>query len=416
MSVQEIIAEPRTARFVAANPCSRGTVVVLAATITMAMGFGGLGLTSVFMRPIEAEFGWTRSQTSLAYAFATVGMAVGGTVWGRLSDRIDVRVLLGVGGAGMVLSLLAMAGLQSLGLFYAASLAYGALGFSVLYSPLISTSGEWFPNCRGLVMGIVTAGGALGQGLLPFAGHIMIDVFGWRLAFAGIGAAMLASLALTLPALRWPSGTRAPITSTHGSPANAVSRQRLTIAFLGTAAFLCCVCMGVPLVHMASFVGMICGSQAIGVTSLLIAMLSGALGRVCFGVAADRIGPLASYAIASSIQTTCVLLFPLLENSVSFMVLSAVFGFGFAGNMTCVSLCVREAVPANRFGGALGVVMMIAWAGMASGGYLGGVLFDAASNYTFSFILAGAAGALNLLVIGALATTRIVAKAAISHP
>ena len=268
-----------------------------------------------------------------------------------------------------------------------------------------------FRNRRGLVMGIVTAGGALGQGLLPFAGHIMIDVFGWRLAFAGIGAAMLASLALTLPALRWPSGTRAPITSTNGSPANAVSRQRLTIAFLGTAAFLCCVCMGVPLVHMASFVGMICGSQAIGVTSLLIAMLSGALGRVCFGAAADRIGPLASYAIASSIQTTCVLLFPLFENSVSFMVLSVVFGFGFAGNMTCVSLCVREAVPANRFGGALGVVMMIAWAGMASGGYLGGVLFDAASNYTFSFILAGAAGALNLLVIGALATTRKVANA-----
>jgi len=38
----------------------------------------------------------------------------------------------------------------------------------MLYLPLLSTSGEWFPERRGLVTGLVTAGGALGQGLLPF--------------------------------------------------------------------------------------------------------------------------------------------------------------------------------------------------------------------------------------------------------
>ena len=90
----------------------------------------------------------------------------------------------------------------------------------------------------------------------------------------------------------------------------------------------------------------------------------------------------------------------------SFMALSAIFGFGFAGNMTCLSLCVRQAVPANRFGGAIGVVMMVAWAGMASGGYAGGVLFDLSLSYTLSFLLAGMAGVLNLAVIGAFATTK----------
>ena len=90
----------------------------------------------------------------------------------------------------------------------------------------------------------------------------------------------------------------------------------------------------------------------------------------------------------------------------SFMVLSAIFGFGFAGNMTCLSLCVRQAVPANRFGGTIGVVMMVAWAGMASGGYMGGLVFDLSLSYTLSFLLAGMAGALNLAVIGAFATTK----------
>jgi MFS family permease len=103
--------------------------------------------------------------------------------------------------------------------------------------------------------------------------------------------------------------------------------------------------------------------------------------------------------------------FPALGDSMSFMALSAIFGFGFAGNMTCLSLCVREAVPANRFGGAIGVVMMLAWAGMASGGYIGGVLFDFSLSYTPSFLLAGMAGLLNLMVIGAFAMTKNVSPA-----
>ena len=96
--------------------------------------------------------------------------------------------------------------------------------------------------------------------------------------------------------------------------------------------------------------------------------------------------------------------FPALGNSMSFMLLSALFGFGFAGNMTCLSLCVRQAVPASRFGGAIGAVMMVAWAGMASGGYLGGVLFDVSLSYTPSFLLAAMSGVLNLVVIAAAAT------------
>jgi|SoiMethySBSTD1v2_1073268.scaffolds.fasta_scaffold3995257_1 MFS family permease len=98
-------------------------------------------------------------------------------------------------------------------------------------------------------------------------------------------------------------------------------------------------------------------------------MIFGAIGRVCFGVAADRLGALASYAMASATQTA-----PL-------------------------SLCVRNAVPANRFGGALGVVMMVAWAGMAFSSYFSGRLFDATLSYNLSFIVAGVVGILNLLVL-----------------
>lgn len=220
---------------------------------------------------------------------------------------------------------------------------------------------------------------------------------------------LLATLAAALPVVKWPQGTRAPVPSFASAPERASAERHTvvtTVVTLALAAFLCCACMGVPVVHMATFVGAVCGSPTVGINSLVIAMVAGAVGRVSCGLIADKVGPLMAYAIASTIQTACVLAFPTLGSSLSFMVLSAIFGFGFAGNMTCLSLCVRQAVPVNGFGGAIGFVMMFAWAGMAAGGFLGGVLFDATLSYTLSFVLAWAAGILNLAVLGALALTR----------
>src|SRR5262245_24386574 len=372
-------------RYLPASCRSRGVLVVLAATVAMAMGFGGLGLITVFMGPMEADLGWSRSDTSLDFALSTGGRASGGLFWGRLPDCADLWLLLPLGASGLVASLLAMSILKSLPAFYIAHVIYGGFGFSVLYSPLLSTSGEWFPERRGLVMGLVTAGGALGQGLLPFFANSLINAFGWRWAYVDIGCTLLATLALALPVLRWPQGTRAP-RITSASAHEMARADAATVPHLALAALLCCMCMGVPVVHMASFIGAVCGSSSVGVDSPVIAMVAGAVGRVCCGLIADRIGPLKAYAVASSIQTACVLAFPALGNGLSFMALSVIFGFGFAGNMTCLSLCVRQAVPPNRFGGAIVVVMMVAWTGMASGGYVGGVLFDLSLSYTLSFL------------------------------
>lgn len=124
----------------------RGWSVVASATVGMALGFGGLALLSVFMRPLEAEFGWTRSEISFAYAIATIGMAIGGLVWGRVSDKVDMRILLAVGGSGMVVSLLGLAAAHSLWQVYLANLVLGGFGFSMLYAPLLTATGEWFEH------------------------------------------------------------------------------------------------------------------------------------------------------------------------------------------------------------------------------------------------------------------------------
>ena len=296
---------------------SRGILVVGGATVAMALGFGGLALISVFMRPLEAEFGWSRADTSLAYAVATVGMAVGGVVWGRMSDRVDIRILLAIGGSGMVLPLLAMAAVQSLWQTYLAHLVLSGFGFAVLYAPLLSATGEWFDRRRGLAVGVVTAGGALGQGVLPFLANMLIDELGWRLAFVSLAIATLIALALTLPCVTRPAGAK--VTPGVAAYPTNLSREARGCACRSSQWRASCAALAWASrsSHLASFVGMICGSPAIGATSLLVAMLFGAVGRICFGLVADRIGYLPSYALASAIQTVCVAAYPLVGNDFS---------------------------------------------------------------------------------------------------
>lgn len=406
MQMQQSV--PGTPSGKAAPAPLRALLAAAGATTAMAFGFGALALPSVFIRPLEAEFGWSRADLSLAYTLSTVGMALGGLFWGRLSDRLDARILLAFGSAAMVAALGAFAFAQSLWHLYAASLVLGGLGFACLYAPVLSVTALWFERRRGLAMGIVTAGGALGQGVMPYTANLLIDSVGWRPAYAILAAATLVALGLLMPSVRRPPVAMAPPAPAAGTGSSGDGRPS-PVLLLAAAAFLCCACMGFPLVHLASFVTAVCGSSDLGSTSLLVAMLFGTVGRVAFGLLADRIGNLPAYATASFMQTACVAIYPLLDNQISLLALSAVFGFGFAGNMTCLILCVRELVPAGRFGQALGTVMMVAWAGMGVGGYLGGLVYDGFASYTLAFLIAFAAGVANLATIAMLAagtTTR----------
>lgn len=371
----------------------RGILATVGATLGMGSGFGLLILSSAFIAPLAAEFGWSRADVSLGYASAALGMAVGGLLWGRLSDRVDMRWMLAMGGACQVLPLAWLASVHSLWEFLAAHLVLGLFGFGALYSPYVAAAGDWFPARRGQVMGIVTAGGAIGQGALPYLAQALIGPLGWRNAFLAFAAGMAVVQAFVYVSVRGRQGRRP---QGAAQPASLFTPRLL---MLGAAAFFCCACMGMPLFHLAGFVTLICGSASIGATSLLVAMTSGAVGRLAFGDLAYRIGCYGAYRIAALGQAASLVFFPALGGAPALMILSAVFGFAFSGNMTCLLLCIREDAPPARLGSAIGGILFVAWAGMAVGGYAGGALFDVTGGFTSAFHVAAAAGLAAFLLL-----------------
>lgn len=380
-----------------------GWVIVGVATTCLALGFGANITVSVFMKPFEEEFGWFRADISMAYTLLTVGAAIGGIVWGSLSDRIGARKIGFLGAFALSFGLIALRWQNELWLLYLIYFLIGGFGFAALFTPMVALAGLWFNQRKGLAIGIVTAGGAIGQGLVPYLTRLMITEFGWRDAALCLGVGYLVILVPLLFLLRpapvighSAEGVYRPDTNLWGVP------HATSIPWLAVAGFFCCVCMAVPLVHLVPLgIDLGCSPQtAAGL--LLSLMIAGVFGRLFFGWLADRTGGLPAYFLASLAQTSVVFWFTQTSNIALLFQLSVLFGFGFAGVMTCLLICAREAAPLRISGAAMAIVSTMAWIGMGIGSYQAGYFYDLTGAYVLSYGNAALAGLANLAVVALL--------------
>jgi MFS family permease len=372
-------------------------LMVAVCTAMVAMAFGVVGTVAVFLEPLAAEFGWPRGDVSAAYSVATVATGLGGIAMGYFADRMPVRRVALLGALVPALGFVFLADLQTtLGLYVLYALM-GLFGIGAIMAPLNSLASLWLARNPGLAIGIVSAGGAAGQGLVPYFARHLIVTEGWRHAYLTLGilyVLIMLPLALLVRDAPRPAGVRP---AAAGGP----SATRL-LALLSLAAALCCVCMATPLVHVVTLGSDrgLAGREAAGL--LAVMMVSGMAGRIAFGRLADRAGSLQTYIAASAGQTLLAFTFPYAAGGAQLYVLSALFGLVFSGAMTSFLLCAREWAPAGRTGVSIGVVMFFAWVGMALGAWQGGLFYDLCGNYFVSFANASVAGVVNLLTLALL--------------
>ncbi|MBL6958708.1 MAG: MFS transporter [Rhodospirillales bacterium] len=380
-----------------------GWVIVGIATMCLTLGFGANVTVSILIGPLESEFNWLRADISFAYTMLSIGAAVGGLYWGALSDKIGARRIGFLGSVVISIALVGISLQTKLWAIYALYFLIGSVGFACLFTPMLALTGLWFDGRKGLALGIVTAGGAIGQGIIPALFRMMITEWGWREATFYLGIGYFVILVPLMFLLRPP-----PLLS---QPGNNVKQSddtlwglphKTSITWLAVAGIFCCICMAVPIIHLVPL-GTDLGLSPETATSLLFAlMISGTFGRIFFGLLADRIGGLYSYAIASLGQTVVVFWFTQTSDLFSLYVLAVLFGFGFSGVMTCLIICSREAAPLRITGFAVAVVTATAWVGMGVGGYQGGFFYDLTGSYTVSYANAAAAGVINLTILALL--------------
>lgn len=393
-------------------------VVVGASALMLAFGVGLMtNAISVFLIPLNTEFGWQRGAVSFINTAGLIGLAAGGIVMGRMADRTTTRRVSLIGAVALGLCLLAAAWADSLWQFYVLFFLAGFFGAGSLFAPLLANVGNWFKRSPGLALGIASAGQALGQGAVPFGAAIMISAIGWRDTLTAMGVIALAALIPLGLLIRQPP--RPPVATTQGgSGADDESPVPLAtntvVTWLSIAVVFCCICMSVPLMHLVPL------AQDRGIplddaaSVLFVMLIAGIFGRIAFGKLADLIGAIQAYGLASLWQTVLVVMFLQLETLDAFYMFAVVYGFGYSGVMTGMLVCLRVMTPLSRRASAFGIVLLFGWVGHAVGGYQGGLFFDLTGDYTLSFVNAGLAGAINLIIVASLFFTLSRRRAALA--
>lgn len=162
-------------------------VIFVAALVAFCSGPGQSYVFSVFLDPMIEDTGLSRTLISTLYAAGTGASAAMVMVVSRLADRFGVRmVLIGVAtalGAACFGMAVASGGLAFVILFA----ALRALGQGSMPINATLLAAQWFVRRRGLAVAIMGLGFAASNALLPPVARLLIESFGWRDAYFGLG-------------------------------------------------------------------------------------------------------------------------------------------------------------------------------------------------------------------------------------
>ena len=138
---------------------------------------------SVFVAPLEQEFGWVRSQTSLVFTFSMSSFCIGGFISGLLLKTRSARFVLSIAAICLLTGFFLASRTQNLWHIF---LSYGVLcsmGVGFGYNATVGTAAKWFPEKPGLCSGLLLTGFGLGALLLGTGAAYLITRNGWRATF-----------------------------------------------------------------------------------------------------------------------------------------------------------------------------------------------------------------------------------------
>jgi predicted MFS family arabinose efflux permease len=179
-----------------------GWRVALAANLGVMAGFGSLFVYtfSVFLKPLSAQFGWSREAVSGGFGLGAISVGICSPFIGRLLDRFTPRRIIlpcmTVFGAGFA----SLAFLRPhLWQFYGTCILIGVVGNGAAHLAYSRAIVTWFRARLGAALAVVMAGSAIGSMVLPLLAQTIVDGWGWRSAYLCLG---ILALALGLP-LTW---------------------------------------------------------------------------------------------------------------------------------------------------------------------------------------------------------------------
>ncbi len=381
-------------------------VVASVALCVMGMSFGAAWITAVALKDIAAEVGGARSIPALASALAWLCSGAGGIMMGRIADRIGTRWTVMFGalmiGAGLTLSTFG----PPWPLWIGHGLFIGLIGIGGINAPMYIYVSRWFDRRRGSALALISSGSYLAGALWPPVFERAIAAFGWRQTMLWYA---LAEIVVIVPLaaiyLRHPPEVIHPATAAHGVGSKTLVlgwQPNAVFALMCAASVLCCIPMAMPQGHLVAFCSDLGIARSVGALMLSVLLGTAFLSRQIWGAISDRIGGLATVLLGSAWQAAAMTSLLFTQSEAGLFTAVAAFGLGFSGIIPAYVLALRELFPAAEASWRIPTLLLFSGLGMASGGWLAGLLYDHFGYYAPAFTAGVGSNLLNLLLLGLL--------------
>jgi len=337
------------------------------------------GAIPVLLPVIKSEFSLSYTAIGVIILVSNLISSVIQPFFGIWSDRKVILWLLPAG------CLLAGVGLALVGfapgyLLILLAVAVNGIGAAAYHPEASKQSFLISGERKATALSIYSVGGNIGHGLGPVMAALLLELGGRR----GVGIFLIISvitallLNKSLPAIKQLADKNSHVEKDSRAKPSVSRREKGVILALFLVVM---VVILRSLVHlgMTNFIPLyveeyLNGSKHFGALLLTVFLLSGAVGTIFGGLAADRIGRKRVMVLSFALVTPLLWLF-LISNGFWAVVFAALSGFVLISTFSVTVVYAQELIP-NRVGLASGLIL-----GFAFGvGALGGLAFGAAAD------------------------------------
>src|SRR6195256_2850287 len=382
----------------------------VAGGLSMNLALGTLYAWSVFVAPLEKQFGWKRADTSMVFTIAVVVFALTFVVAGRIQDKFGPLYCSLAGGILVSLGFYLCSYTTSLTYLYVCFGVIGGLGNGFGYATPIPVMAKWFPDKRGLAIGLAVGGYGAGSAIFgPLSQLKLIPTYGLPATFQILGGiflvmTMIGALLLKNPPAGYrPAGWTAAAAAKSASASHEFTPGEMlrtpTFYFmwvgyaLGCSAGLMVISQLVP---FARSVGI--AAAALSTMTLVVGAFGNASGRILSGWMSDRLGRINGLRVMIGISMVAMPSLYAAGSNVALLYAAVFVVYWCYGTQLSVNGVAASDFWGTQNAGINYGMLFTAW-GVAGiiGPRIGGVLYDKYHDYKAAFYTAAALAAVALL-------------------
>ncbi|MCT7988707.1 L-lactate MFS transporter [Laspinema olomoucense] len=375
-------------------PAQQGRWLMIPLGMSVLLCLGSVYSWSVFRKPLEGELNIGATESLLPYTVALVFYAVMMPVAGFYITRIGSRIVTAIGGIivglGYILSSFATN-------IVTMTLTYGLIagtGVGIAYGVPMAVVARWFPDKKGLAVGLTIIGFGLSPLITAPLAKGLIDAYSVRETLRILGIAftlIILAIATTLkmPPKDWQpaqplSAASCAIPSAYpGNILKSRSFYGLWICYsIGTF-------VGLSAIGISSPVGeeMIKIDPALAASSVSLFALFNGISRPLFGWLSDRFKPryvaMVSYTL---VLIACILMLNVKEGQVAtYLIAFCLFWASLGGWLAMAPTTTLRLFNPDNYAQNYGIVFTAYGVGALSGTLVAGQIRDWFGSYTYAF-------------------------------